>query len=147
MSQLTITWPRIPKIDTHDAFINSHVKSKLQFSRLNHLLVMSKSIHICQNLRTKTKVLYAYTRSPIEYRMSSYKYPFQAKNRYTSQYYSKTLTNRKLCEPKKTSKFVSCHASLIIYPGIPKIFHLRKILKYFPLSRITKYPEKWKIYS
>ena len=147
MFQFTITRPRIPKIGTPDAFINSHVKSELQFSRFNHLLVMSKSIHICQNLRTKTMVLYAHTRSPIEYRMSSYDYPFQAKNTYNSQYYSKTLPNRKLCEPKKTLKLVSCHSSLIIFPGIPEIFHLREILKYLPLSRIPEYPEKWKTYS
>ena len=44
---------RIPEIGPHDAFINFHVKSKFQLSRFYRLLVVSKSILICQNSRTK----------------------------------------------------------------------------------------------
>ena len=40
--QFTITWPTIPKIGTHDAFINSYVKSKFQVSRFYRLPVLSK---------------------------------------------------------------------------------------------------------
>ena len=63
VSQFTIMWPRIVKIGTHDAFIKFHVEFKLQLSRLSRLLVMSKSILICQNSQTKTKVLRAHAKS------------------------------------------------------------------------------------
>ena len=52
-----------PKIGTHDAIINSHVESKARLSRFYRLLVMNKSILICQNSRTKYRY-YALTRSP-----------------------------------------------------------------------------------
>ena len=55
-SQFTITRHRIPKIGTHAVFINFYVESKFQLSRFNRLLVISKSILICQNSRTKTNV-------------------------------------------------------------------------------------------
>ena len=57
MSQYTITGPRIPKIGTHDAFIKCYVKSKFQLSLFYRLLVISKSILICQNSQTKPMVL------------------------------------------------------------------------------------------
>ena len=41
-----------------------YVDSKFQLSRFYRLLVMSKSILICQNLRTKTMVPYELTQSP-----------------------------------------------------------------------------------
>ena len=44
--QFTITRPRIPKIGTHNAFINSYVKSKFQLSRLYCLLVMIINPHL-----------------------------------------------------------------------------------------------------
>ena len=61
--QLMITWLGIPKIGTHDAFIDSHVESKFQLSTFYRLLIMSKLIFICQNLQTKTKVLRAHAKS------------------------------------------------------------------------------------
>ena len=64
-SQFTITLARIPQIGTHDSFINSFVESKFQLSRFYCLLVMSKSILICQNLPTKTKVLHACAKSQL----------------------------------------------------------------------------------
>ena len=63
VSQLGITWPRIATIGTHDAFINSYDESKFQLSRFYRFLVMSKSIFICQNSRTKAKVLRARAKS------------------------------------------------------------------------------------
>ena len=66
MSQFTITWPRIPKIGTHDAFINAYVESKFQLSRFYHrLLVIIKQINpylLCRNLQTKTMVLRAHAK-------------------------------------------------------------------------------------
>ena len=63
VSQFTITGPRIPKIRTHNAFVNSHVEFKFQLSRFYRLLAMSKSILILQKSRTKTKVLRAHAKS------------------------------------------------------------------------------------
>ena len=61
----TTTWRRISKIGTHDAFIASYVEAKFQVCRFNLLLVISKSILICQNSRTKTKVLCAHAKSQL----------------------------------------------------------------------------------
>ena len=63
--QFTIMLLTVPKIGTHGAFINSHVESKFQLSKFKRLLVMSKSILICQNSRTKTKVLRAHAKSQL----------------------------------------------------------------------------------
>ena len=63
VSQFTITWPRIPKIGTHDAFINSYAECEFQLSWFYRLQVISKSIHFCKNSLTKTKVL----RAPAKY--------------------------------------------------------------------------------
>ena len=67
MSQFTITWPRIPKIGTQDAFINCYVTSKSQLSRFYRLLVKFKSILICQNSRTKPIVLRARAKSQLHF--------------------------------------------------------------------------------
>ena len=65
-----ITWPRIPKIGTHGAFINSYIESKFQLSRFYCLLiVMSRSILICQKSRTKTKVLRAHVKSQLHFEL------------------------------------------------------------------------------
>ena len=64
--QFTITRPRIPKIGTQDAFINCYVKSEFQFSTFYRLLVISKSILISQNSRTKPMVLRARAKSQLE---------------------------------------------------------------------------------
>ena len=66
LSWFMITRPRIPKLGTHEAFINCYVESKIQLSKFNRLLVVSKSILIYQNSRTKTKVQCALGRSPIK---------------------------------------------------------------------------------
>ena len=50
-----VTYSRIHESGTHDAFINSHVKSKFQLSKFNRLLVMSKSILLRQNSQRKPK--------------------------------------------------------------------------------------------
>ena len=63
MSQFAITWPRIPKIGTHDAFINFVRWVQISICRLYRLLVISKSILICQNSRTTTKVLHTDAKS------------------------------------------------------------------------------------
>ena len=42
---------------THDAFIISYVESKFQLPTFYRLLVMSKSILICQNLQARTKTM------------------------------------------------------------------------------------------
>ena len=47
---------KILKIGTQDAFTNCYNESKFQLSRFNRLLVISKSILICQNSRTKPMV-------------------------------------------------------------------------------------------
>ena len=69
VSQFTITWPRISKIGTQNAFINCYVKCKFRLSRFYCLLVISKSILICQNSGTKPMVLRARAKSqlPITY--------------------------------------------------------------------------------
>ena len=42
VSQFTITSTKIPKIGTHDAFLNCYVESKFELSRFYRLLVISK---------------------------------------------------------------------------------------------------------
>ena len=59
---------RIPKIGTYDAFNNSYVESKFQLPTCYRLLVMRKSILICQNSRTKTKELRAHAKSQLAYK-------------------------------------------------------------------------------
>ena len=54
-----------PKL-AHDAFINSYLKSKFQLSGFYRLLVISKSILIYKNLRTKTKVLRTHAKSQLQ---------------------------------------------------------------------------------
>ena len=66
VSQFTITWPTIHKIGTHDALINSYFDSEFQLSRFYCLLVVSKSILICQNTRTKTKIQCACAKSQLK---------------------------------------------------------------------------------
>ena len=51
-----ITRPKIPKIDTQNAFLNFYVESKFQLSRFNCLLVISNSIFICKKFPTKPKI-------------------------------------------------------------------------------------------
>ena len=54
-----------PKFGTQVAFINCYVESKFQLSRFYHLLVISKSILICQNSRVKPMVLRARAKSQL----------------------------------------------------------------------------------
>ena len=56
VSQFTITWPRIPKLGTHDSFDNSYVESKFQLFRFYRLRLPCKSIIVCQNSRTKPMI-------------------------------------------------------------------------------------------
>ena len=49
-------WRRIPKIGTNDAFINFYFQSEIQIFRFYRLLILTKSIFIYQNSRTKTTV-------------------------------------------------------------------------------------------
>ena len=72
VSHFTITWHRIPKFGTHDAFINSYVESKFHFSRFYHLLVTSKSILICRNSQNKNKGITRSREVPITERLIHY---------------------------------------------------------------------------
>ena len=69
---------------THDAFINSYVESKFQLSTFYRLLVMSKSILICQ-IREQKQRYYALTRSPNNGPENVLKLPYSA--------FSKSLTD------------------------------------------------------
>ena len=51
---------------TQDAFINCYVESKFELSRFYRLLIISKSILICQNSRTKALVLRARAKSQLQ---------------------------------------------------------------------------------
>ena len=56
---------RILKIGTQNAFLNFHVESKFKLSKFKRLLVISKSILICQKSRTKFKVQRANAQSQL----------------------------------------------------------------------------------
>ena len=117
--QFTIMRPRIPKIGTHDAYINSSVESEFPLSRFNRLLVMSKSILICQNLRTKTKVLRDHAKSQ------------------WAKFYCNYILFAKLLWPED-SKWTFCFSI-----QVPSVYHTRWRLHTVPLIAESPAGKLW----
>ena len=53
-SQFTITWPRIPKIGTHDTFNNSYAEATFELFRFYRLLVIKQIKHRMPKFANKT---------------------------------------------------------------------------------------------